>query len=164
MIFKKSLGLLPLIFLVACASSSSKPVPKETQVKIDQAQFRTKPELVRELVVVIESSDLKSDEKADLIGKFEKFVHKMAVNLIEQNKMVSAFINNLSSTDHKGMKTKAELIKGYQTLDRDSHDRRVAMINEIGNKLQGKISAENIEKINILLNVRRFLIIEDAMK
>jgi hypothetical protein len=164
MIFRKSLGLLSLIFFVACASSGSKPLEKETQIKVEKAQFRTKPELVKELVVVIESSDLKSDEKAELMGKFEKFVQKMAVNLIEQNKIVSALINNLSSSDHKGMKIKADLLRKYEGIERDSTNSRVAMVKEIGSKLQGNISADKIEKINALLNLRRFLILEEAKK
>lgn len=164
MFILKSLGLLCLLFLVACASQGSKPLSKESQTKVENAQFRTRPELARELAFVIQESDLKSDEKAELIAKFEKFVEKMAVNLIEQNKIVSALINNLSSADHNGMKAKADLLRRFEGIERDSTNRRVAMVDEIVSKLQGKVSANKIEKINVLLNVRRFLILEEAHK
>lgn len=164
MSFKKLVALLSLFFLVACASQDSKPLPEESQKKVEEAQFRTKPELAGELALVIENSDLKSSDKDELLRAFEKFVEQMATNLIEQNKIVSAIINNLSSVDSAGMKAKADLIRRYEAIEKDSTNKRMAILNKIAGSLQGKISAEKIEKINALLNVRRFLIIESIKK
>lgn len=160
MSFPKSIALISLIFLVACSSQSNKPLSRESQEKVDRAEVKSKLELVIELGAVIQESDLNSRDKALLMEKFESFVKDMAMRLAEQNKVVSALINNLSSTSAEGMKIKNDLERRFEQIEKENSKKRMNMMTEITNTLQGKVSADKIEKINQVLSQKGFLIIQ----
>jgi hypothetical protein len=78
----------------------------------------------------------------------------------EQNKVVSAFINNLSSTNKASMSNMRAYLKRFEEVERENSKRRDAILKEIGEGIQGRIDQEKIEKINQLLNQRGFIIIQ----
>ena len=164
MAIRSFFAVLFLVTLVACSSEKTKPLPDETQAKVDKAEIRTRLELVVELGTIIEESKLSPTEKDYLMKKFEKAAQEMLMSLAEQNKVVSALINNLSLKNNEGMQTKRDLQKRFEELDKENSKRRLAILKEITNTLQGRVDKEKIDKINRALSQRGFIIIEATNK
>ena len=160
MIFRNYFAIFTLAFLIACSSQTSKPVSQEAQAHIDKAEVKTRLELIVELGAVIQESDLNLRDKDFLMKKFEDFVRDMVMRMAEQNKVTSALINNLSSANAEGMKIQKDLIRRLKEIDQENSEKRIRMVTEISNSLQGKISAEKIAKINALLAQKGFVIIQ----
>jgi hypothetical protein len=155
----KSLTLISLFLIFAC-SHSTQSNKEEIQANVEKAELKSKLELVIELAAVIEGSKLSDKEKDTLIRKYEDFIKKIVSGQAEQNKIVSAFINNLSTKDPASMSNMRAYLKRFEEVDRENSKLRNAMLKEIGEKIQGRIDQEKIEKINQLLNQRGYLIIQ----
>jgi len=96
--------------------------------------------------------------------KFEKAAQEMLMSLAEQNKVVSALINNLSLKNNEGMQTKRDLQRRFEELEKENSKRRLAILKEITNTVQGRVDKEKIDKINRALSQRGFIIIEATNK
>jgi len=164
MTIRSIFSVLLFLTFVACSSQKTAPVKDETQAKVDKAEIRTRLELVVELGAVIEESNLSSADKAYLMEKFEKSAKDMVIGLAEQNKVVSAMINNLSLKNNEGMQTKRDLQKRFEDLEKENSKRRSAILNEIINTLQGRVDQEKIDKINQAFSDLGFIIIETTTK
>ncbi len=164
MTIRSFFNFISLLTLVACSSQRNAPIKDETQAKVDKAEIRTRLELVVELGAVIEESNLSSADKAYLMEKFEKSAKEMVVGLAEQNKVVSAMINNLSLKNNEGMQTKRDLQKRFEDLEKENSQRRSDILKEIINSLQGRVDQAKIDKINQVFSERGFIIIETSTK
>lgn len=164
MAIRSFISVLLLMSFVACSSQKTKPLKDETQAKVDKAEIRSRLELVVELGAVIEESNLSSADKAYLMEKFEKSAKDMVMGLAEQNKVVSAMINNLSLKNNEGMQTKGDLQKRFEDLEKENSKRRTAILKEIINSLQGRVDQKKIDKINQVFSQRGFIIIETTNK
>ncbi len=156
----KSISLITLFLLIACSSEKTQSDKEEIQANVEKAELKSRVELVIELGAVIEESKLTDKEKDTLIRKFEDFIKNIVMGQAEQNKVVSAFINNLSTTDKASMSNMRAYLKRFEEIDRENSKKRNAMLKEIGEAIQGRIDQEKIEKINQLLNQRGFIIIQ----
>jgi hypothetical protein len=158
--FCKSLSLIALFLLIACASEKTQSSKEEIQANVEKEELKSRLELVVELAAVIEASKLTDKEKDTLIRKYEDSIKNIVMGQAEQNKVVSAFINNLSATNKASMSNMRAYLKRFEEVDRENSKRRNAILKEIGEGLQGRIDQEEIEKINQLLNQRGFIIIQ----
>lgn len=155
-----SISLMALFLLIACSGEKTQSSKEEIQANVEKEELKSRLELVVELAAVIEASKLTDKEKDALIRKYEDSIKNIVLGQAEQNKVVSAFINNLSSTNKASMSNMRAYLKRFEEVERENSKRRDAILKEIGEGIQGRIDQEKIEKINQLLNQRGFIIIQ----
>jgi hypothetical protein len=151
---------MALFLLIACSGEKTQSSKEEIQANVEKEELKSRLELVVELAAVIEASKLTDKEKDALIRKYEDSIKNIVLGQAEQNKVVSAFINNLSSTNKASMSNMRAYLKRFEEVERENSKRRDAILKEIGEGIQGRIDQEKIEKINQLLNQRGFIIIQ----